>query len=331
MRRRDFIVLSGGAAGLSLLRPRAARAQQLALPVVGVINGGSADGSARSAAAFRKGLSETGSVEGQNVSVEYHWMEGRYDRMPALVADLVRRQVAVIATPGSDLAALAAKAATATIPIVFGVSEDPVQQGLVTSLARPGGNATGINWFVGEVVAKRLRLLHDLVPKAVRVAVLVNPTNISLAESTIRDVQQAASTMGLQIRILNATTIGEIEAAFAAFAHERPDALFVGPDAFFNSRRVQFATLTARDRIPAAYGTRDAVEAGGLMSYGTDLADMFRQVGVYTGQILKGAKPADLPVLQSTKFVFAINLQTARALGIEVPSGLLSITDEVVE
>jgi putative ABC transport system substrate-binding protein len=331
MRRRDFIALSGGAAAAALLHPSATHAQQPALPVVGLINGGSPDTAARSAAAFRQGLSETGSVEGQSVSVEYHWLEGRYDRMPALVADLVRRQVAVIATPGSDLAARAAKAATATIPIVFGVSEDPVQQGLVTSLARPGGNATGINWFVGEVAAKRLRLLHDLVPKAVRVAVLVNPTNVSLAESTIRDVQQAASTMGLQIRILNASTIGEIEAAFAAFAHERPDALFVGPDAFFNSRRVQFATLTARDRIPAAYGTRDAVEAGGLMSYGTDLADMFRQVGVYTGKILKGAKPADLPVLQSTKFEFAINLQTARALGIAVPSDVLSIADEVIE
>jgi putative ABC transport system substrate-binding protein len=331
MRRRKIIALLGAGAASSLLRPRATHAQQPALPVVGLINGGSPDTAARSAAAFRQGLSETGSVEGQSVSVEYHWLVGRYDRMPAVVADLVRRQVAVIATPGSDLAALAAKAATATIPIVFGVSEDPVQQGLVTSLAHPGGNATGINWFAGEVVAKRLRLLHDLVPKAVRIAVLVNPANASLAGSTIKDVQQAASSMGLQIRILNASTIGEIEAAFAAFAHERPDALFVGPDAFFNSRRVQFATLTARDRIPAAYGTRDAVEAGGLMSYGTDLADMFRQVGVYTGKILKGAKPADLPVLQSTKFEFVINLQTARALGIEVPSGLLSIADEVVE
>jgi putative ABC transport system substrate-binding protein len=329
--RRAVLTTLGGAAASSLLRPGVARAQQQAMPVVGLINGGSPDTAARSAAAFRKGLGETGSVEGQNVSVEYHWLEGQYDRMPTLVADLVRRQVAVIATPGSDLAALAAKAATATIPIVFGVSEDPVRRGLVTSLARPGGNATGINWFVQEVVAKRLRLLHDLVPKAVRVAVLVNPSNISIAESTLRDVQDAAPTIGLQIQTLNAATIGEIDAAFASFAHERPDALFVGPDAFFNSRRVQFATLTARDRIPAAYGTRDAVEAGGLMSYGTDLADMFRQVGVYTGRILKGAKPADLPVLQSTKFVFAINLQTARALGIEVPSGLLSIADEVIE
>jgi putative tryptophan/tyrosine transport system substrate-binding protein len=326
--RRQFISVLGGAV---VVWPLAARAQQPPMPVVGFINGASADTSARNAAAFRKGLNETGYVEGQNVTVEYHWLEGQYDRMPALVADLVRRQVAVIATPGSDLAALAAKAATATIPIVFGVSEDPVQQGLVASLARPGGNATGINWFVEEVVAKRLRLLHDLVPKAVRVAVLVNPTNVSLAESTTREVQDAAPTIGLQIQILNAKTIGEIDAAFAAFARERPDALFVAPDAFFNSRRVQFATLTARDRIPAAYTTRDAVEAGGLMSYGTDIADMFRQVGAYTGQILKGAKPADLPVLQSTKFDFVINLQTARALGIEVPQAVLSITDEVIE
>ena len=328
MRRREFItILGAGAASW----PLAVRAQQPALPVVGLINGGAPDTGARNVAAFRKGLNETGSVEGQNVSVEYHWLEGRYDRMPALVADLVRRQVAVIATPGSDLAALAAKAATATIPIVFGVSEDPVRRGLVTSLARPGGNATGINWFVQEVVAKRLRLLHDLVPKAVRIAVLVNPANPSIAESTLRDVQQAASTLGLQILILNASAIGDIDAAFSSFAHERPDALFVGPDAFFSSRRVQFATLTARDRIPTAYTTRDAVEAGGLMSYGTDIADMYRQVGVYTGQILKGAKPADLPVLQSTKFEFVINLQTARALGIEVPSGLLLIADEVIE
>ena len=325
--RRQFISALGGA----IAWPLAARAQQPALPVVGFINGGSADATARYVAAFRKGLNETGYVEGQNVTVEYHWLEGQYDRLPALVADLVRRRVAVIATPGSAPAALAAKAATATIPIVFGVGEDPVQLGLVASLARPGGNATGINFFVQEVVAKRLRLLHDLVPKAVRVAVLVNPANASSAETTLREVQEAAPTIGLQIQILNATTIGEIDAAFAALARERPDALFVAPDAFFTSRRVQFATLTARDRIPAAYANRDFVAAGGLMSYGTDLADMFRQVGVYTGNILKGAKPADLPVLQSTKFEFVINLQTARALGIEVPPGLLAIADEVIE
>jgi putative tryptophan/tyrosine transport system substrate-binding protein len=331
MRRREVIALFGGAAGSSLLRPRAAHAQQPALPVVGFINGGSADASAPRAAAFRKGLNETGIVEGRNVMVEYHWLEGPYDRLPALVADLVRRRVAVIATPAFTAAALAAKAATTTIPIVFGVGDDPVRLGLVASLARPGGNATGINTFVNEVVAKRLALLHDLVPKAVRIAVLVNPANASIAESTLRDVQQAAPTIGLQIRILNATTIGEIDVAFATFARERPDALFVAPDGFFVSRAVQFATLTARDKIPAAYANREIVAAGGLMSYGTDIADSFRQVGVYTGRVLKGEKPADLPVQQLTKFEFALNLQTARALGIEVPPGVLSIADEVIE
>jgi len=255
---------------------------------------------------------------------------GNYDRLQALLADLVRRQVAVIAAPGS-VPALAAKAATTTIPIVFGVGEDPVQLGLVSSLARPGGNATGINFFANEVIAKRLRLLHDLVPKADRVAVLVNPTNASAAESTLQAVQQAAPTIGLQTQILNASTIGEIDAAFAALARERPDALFVGPDAFFTSRAVQFATLTARERIPAAYAVRELVAAGGMMSYGTDLVEVGHQVGIYTGSILKGAKPTDLPVLQSTKFVFAINLQTARALGIEVPQAVLSIADEVIE
>jgi putative tryptophan/tyrosine transport system substrate-binding protein len=327
MRRREFITLIGGAAAW----PIVARAQQPAMPVIGFINAGSADGSVHYVVAFRKGLNETGYIEGQNVTVEYHWLEGQNDRAPALVADLVRRQVAVIATPASTSAALAAKAATATIPVVFGVPEDPVKLGLVASLARPGGNVTGNNFFNTEVIAKRLRLLHDLVPKAVRVAVVVNPSNAVLTETTLRAVQEAAPTIGLQIQILNASTIGEIDAAFAALARERPDALFVAPDAFFASRRVQFATLTARDRIPASYSVRELVAAGGLMSYGTDLADMFRQVGVYTGRILKGAKPADLPVLQSTKFEFVINLQTARALGIEVPPGVLSIADEVIE
>jgi ABC-type uncharacterized transport system substrate-binding protein len=281
-------------------------------------------------AAFRKGLNETGYVEGQNVAVEYHWLEGQFDRLPALVADLVRRRVAVIATT-INAGALAAKAATTTIPIVFGVGEDPVRLGLVASLARPGGNATGINRFLQEVTAKRLRLLHELVPKDVRIAVLVNPANGPVAESTLREVQEAALTIGLQTQILNATTIGEIDAVFATLARERPDALFVAADTFFISRRVQFATLTAVHRIPAAYGQREYVEVGGLMSYGTDLAETQRQVGAYTGRILKGAKPADLPVVQSTKFEFVINLQTARALGIEVPPGLLSIADEVIE
>ena len=282
-------------------------------------------------AAFRKGLNETGYVEGQNVTVEYHWLDGQYDRLPPLMADLVRRRVAVIATPGSNPAALAAKAATTTIPIVFGVGEDPVKLGLVASLARPGGNATGINFFVAEVAAKRLGLLHDLVPKAVRIAVLVNPANASSAEATLRDIPEAARAIGLQIQVLNASTSREIEAAFATLVRDRADALFVAPDGFFISRRVQFATLATRHGIPAAYSSREDVEAGGLMSYGTDGLDMFRQVGVYTGQILKGAKPADLPVLQSTKFEFVINLQTARALGIEVPNSIQLLADEVIE
>jgi putative ABC transport system substrate-binding protein len=327
MRRREFFTLLGGAAAW----PNRARAQQPATPVVALINGGSADSNARTVAAFRNGLNETGYVEGKSATVEYHWLEGQYDRLPALVADLLRRRVAVIATPASTQAALAAKAATATIPIVFGVGQDPVQLGLVASLARPGGNATGINAFVNEVVAKRLRLLHDLLPRAVRIAVLVNPALATTAASTLREAQESAPTLGLQIHVLNASTIGEIDAAFATFARERPDALFVATDGFFTSRRGQFATLTARDKIPAAYPERDTVAAGGLMSYGTDVADMWRQVGVYTGSILKGAKPADLPVAQSTKFEFVINLQTARALGIEVPPGVLAIADEVID
>jgi putative ABC transport system substrate-binding protein len=327
MRRREFISLLGGA---SVTWPLAARAQQ-AMPVVGFIGGGSAEADAPFAAAFRKGLSETGYVDSQNVTVEYHWLEGRYDSVPALVADLVRRKVTVIATPATPVAALAAKAATATIPIVFSAPGDPVQLGLVASFARPGGNVTGINYFSSELVAKRLRLLHDLVPKAVRIAVLVNPANALTAEPTLREVQEAAHTIGLQIQIFNAKTIDEIDAAFATLANERPDALFVGGDAFFFSRREQIATLAAREKIPAIYASSDAAAAGGLMSYSTDLADVLRQVGVYTGRVLEGEKPADMPVLQQTKFVFTINLKAARALGIEVPPAVLSIADEVIE
>ena len=327
MKRRDLIAGLGGAA---VAWPLAARSQQLALPMVGSINAGSADASVDRVRAFRKGLSETGHVEGQNVTVEYHWLEGQYDRLPALIADLVRRRVAVIATSG-DVVALAAKAATATIPIVFGVGQDPVKLGLVTSLARPGGNATGINFFFQEVVAKRLGLLHELVPQADRIAVLVNPANPTVAETTLRGVQEAARTLGLELQLLNASTSREIDTVFAGLAHERPDALFVGPDPLFVSRRVQFVTLTARDGIPAVYPDRDTVAAGGLMSYGTDLADVSRQVGVYTGSILKGAKPADLPVQQSIRFELVINLQTARALGLTVPPALLSIADDVIE
>jgi ABC-type uncharacterized transport system substrate-binding protein len=327
MRRREFITVLGGAAAW----PLAARAQQAALPVVGLVSSRSAEASTRHLAAFQKGLNEAGYVEGRNVTVEYHLLNGRYDRLSPVMADLVRRRAAVIATPGSNPAALAAKAATTTIPIVFGVGDDAVRMGLVDSLARPGGNATGINFFLAELLAKRLGLLHELVPKAVRIAVFVNPGNSSTAEATLRDIPEAARAIGLQIQILNASTNREIEAAFATVVRDRADALFVTPDGFFVSRGVQFATLAARHGIPTAHATRDEVEAGGLMSYGTNPADMYRQVGVYTGQILKGAKPADLPVLQSTKFEFVINMQTARALGLEVPPQLLASVDEVIE
>ena len=327
MKRREFITLLGCAAAW----PLAARAQQPTMPVVGLINLGTPDAMARYVAAFRNALSEAGYVEGQNVTVEYHWLEGQYDRLPALMADLVRRHVAIIATPGGTPAALAAKAATTTIPIVFGVAENPVKLGLVVNLARPGGNATGVNFFLGEVVAKRLGLLHDLVPKAVRIAVLVNPANAPTAEATLRDIPEAARAIGLQIQVLNATTTPEIDAAFATIVRDRADALFVAPDAFFAARRGQLATLAARDRVPTSCANREMVEAGLLMSYGTNIVDMFRQVGIYTGNILKGDKPAELPVLQSTKFEFVINLQTARALGLEVPNALQLLADEVIE
>jgi putative ABC transport system substrate-binding protein len=307
-----------------------ARAQQAAMPVVGFIRDGSAEGNAGFAAAFRKGLAESGYVEGQNVKVEYHWLEGKYDRLPALLADLVNRRVAVIATPGS-VPTLAAKAATTTIPIVFGVGEHPVRLGLVTSLARPGGNVTGVNFFVTELLTKRLRLLHEMVPQAVRIAVLVNPGNVGTADPTVREVESAAPSMGLQVQVLKADTAGEIDAAFATIAQDHLEALFVAPDALFVSRRAQLASLAARERIPATYSIRDQVEAGGLMSYGVDLSDVHRQIGVYSGNILKGARPADLPVLQSTKFEFVINLLTAKALGLSISAGLLSIADEVIE
>ena len=327
MRRRQFIAGLGAAAAASMV----AQAQQAAIPVVGYLSARSPSLGSDFVAAFLKGLSEAGYVEGRNVTVEYHWLEGQFDRLPALMADLVRSRAAVIATPATPPAAIAAKAATATIPIVFGVSEDPVKLGLVPSLARPGGNVTGVNSLAQEVNAKRLALLHELVPKAVRVAVLVNPANATNAETTLRDMHEAARAIGLEIQVFNASTSREIEATFAALARERPDALFVAGDGFFASRRVQFATLAARERIPATYGDRDQVTAGGLMSYGTNIPDSFRQVGVYTGIILKGTKPADLPVVQATKFEFVINLQTARLLGVEVPPQLLAIADEVIE
>jgi putative ABC transport system substrate-binding protein len=327
--RREFIAGLGSAAAW----PVVARAQQPALPVVALLRTVSADGDEGYVAAFRKGLSETGYVEGQNVMIEYHWLGGQFDRLPALLADLVRRRVAVIATPNNTAGSIAAKAATATIPIVFGVGEDPVKLGLVASLARPGGNATGINYFSLEVNAKRLALVRELVPNAVRVAVLLNPANGPIAETTLRDVQEAAPTIGLQIRVLNASTSREIDAAFAVLAHQRPDALFVAADPFFTSLRgrVQIATLAARDRIPAVYSLRDCVITGGLMSYGTNVADRYRQVAIYTGRILKGDKPADLPVVQPTKFELVINLTTARALGLTIPETLLATADEVIQ
>ena len=327
MKRREFITLLGGAA----VWPFAARAQQ-PTPIVGLVTGRSADASPRDVAAFRKGLNETGYFEGQNVAIEYRWADGRYDRLSELAADLVHRRVSVIATPGTTAAALAAKAATTTIPIVFGSGDDPVKLGLVSSLARPGGNLTGINFFSIETVAKRLGLLHELVPKAARIAVLVNPANTPIAEVMLRDIPAAARAIGLQIQVLNASTSREIDAAFATIVRDRADALFIAPDGFFTSRRIQLATLAARERLPTSCSNRVMAEAGLLMSYGTDTADMWRQVGVYTGQILNGAKPADLPVSQLTKFELVINVQTARTIGLdEVPNSIQLLADEVIE
>jgi ABC-type uncharacterized transport system substrate-binding protein len=325
--RREFITLIGGAA---VAWPLAARAQQPA-PIVGLVTGRSADASPRDVAAFHKGLNETGYFEGRNVAIEYRWAEGRYDRLSELAADLVQRRVSVIATPGTTAAALAAKAATTKIPIVFGVGDDPVKLGLVASLARPGGNLTGINFFSAETVAKRLGLLHELVPKAVRIAVLINPANAPQTEVMLRDIPAAARAIGLQIQVLNASTSREIDAAFATIVRDRADALFIAPDSLFTSRRIQLATLAARERMPTSCSNRVMAEGGLLMSYGTDTADMWRQVGVYTGQILKGAKPADLPALQLTKFELVINAQTARTIGLEVPNSIQLLADEVIE
>ncbi len=328
LKRREFITLLGGAA---VAWPIVARAQQPAMPVVGIINAGAPETSVSRVTAFRQGLGELGYVEGQNVTIEYRWAEGRYDRYPEMVADLIRRKASVIATGASAPAAFAAKAATASIPIVFGVGEDPVRLGLVASLARPGGNATGVNFFTAEVAAKRLELLRELAPGTTRVAVLVNPANAWSAESTERDVQAAAPALGLQVQMLNAGTIREIDTAYASLVRERAEALVVAGDGFFNSRRVQLAMLAVRHAIPTTYSVRDYPEAGGLISYGTSFTDTFRQIGIYCGRILKGAKPADLPVLQSTKFELVINMQAARMLGIEVPPMLLARADEVIE
>jgi putative ABC transport system substrate-binding protein len=327
VRRREFITLLGGAAAAW---PLTARAQQAAMPVIGVLDARSPGTTENSLRAFREGLKDTGYIAGENVALEYRWAEDQIDRLPALAADLVQRRATVIAAI-SPTAALAAKAAIATIPIVFIVNEDPVRLGLVASLARPGGNLTGINILTAEVTAKRLDLLRELMPSATRVGVLVNPVNATNTETTLREMAAAARTTGLQVKVLNASTSREIEAAFASLLHERPDALFVGAEPYFYSRRVQLAVLAASHRLPAIYSQRDFVVAGGLMSYGTNIADAFRQIGVYAGRILKGTKPADLPVVQASKFELVINLPTARALGLEVPPMLLARADEVIE
>jgi putative ABC transport system substrate-binding protein len=326
MKRREFITLLGGAA----VWPLAARAQQPAMPVIGVLSTTSDTVTPR-LAAFRGGLAEIGYVEGQNVAIDSRSADGQLDRFPALAADLVRRQVSLIAVLGSTAAALAAKAATQTIPIVFGVPQDPVKLGLVASLPRPDGNATGINFFAAEVMAKRLGLLRELVPAAARIAVLVNPANIGRVALTRTELEPAARVLGLQVQFYDASTNPEIDAAYATLVRERPDALFVSSDTFFTSRRVQLISLAARHALPASYPVREFVEAGGLMSYGTSLAEAHRQVGVYSGRILKGEKPADLPVVQASKFELIINLQTAKLLGLTVPPTLLTTADQVIE
>jgi putative ABC transport system substrate-binding protein len=326
--RRKLIALLGSAA---VAWPLATRAQQAATPVVGFLNIQSPEGYAEPLRGFRQGLSEAGFVEGRNVAIEYRWADNQIDRLPALAAELVRRQAAVIAATGGPPSAAAAKAATTKIPVVFIVGEDPVKLGLVASLARPGGNLTGINFFSVELAAKRLELLRELVPGAARVAVLVNPAEAAVTETTVRDVQAAARGMGLQIRVVNTGNSREIVAAFATLASERPDAIFIGPGSFLISRRVQLAHLATRHAIPVVYPGRDYADVGGLMSYGPSLTDAYRQVGVYVGRILKGAKPSDLPVLQPSKFDLIINAETARMLGLTVPPSLIAIADEVIE
>jgi ABC-type uncharacterized transport system substrate-binding protein len=325
VRRREFITLLGGAAAV---RPVAARAQQASMPVVGFLDPTSPDTFAHRLVGFRQGLKETGYIEGENVAIVYRFAENQIDRLPELAADLVHRQVAVIATLANG--ALAAKMATKTTPIVFLLAEDPVKVGLVASLARPGGNLTGINFLSAELAAKRLELVRELLPAATDVCMLVNPTGPN-SESTLRDAQSAARAIGLKIQVLNAGTSREINVAFATFVRERPDALFIDIDPFFTSRRVQLVHLASHHRVPATYPGRQFAEIGGLVSYGSNLTDAWRQVGVYTGRILKGAKPSDLPVVQSTKFELVLNAETARTLGLEVPPTLLARADEVIE
>jgi putative tryptophan/tyrosine transport system substrate-binding protein len=327
LKRREFITLLGGAAAAW---PLVASAQQPKMPVVGFLNPTSPEPNVDRLRAFRQGLKEAGYVEGENVKIEYRWAENQVDRLPMLAAELVRQRVNVIATTGGEEVALAAKAATMTIPILFGVSEDPVPSGLVASHSRPGGNATGVNFLITELGSKQLGLLHELIPAAARVGLLVNPKSRT-TERAIRDVTAAASAIGLQVDIVQTSDSREIESAFGTLVHNKADALVVGPDPFFASRRLQLAILAARHVLPVVYNVREYAEAGGLMSYGTNVRDAYRQIGVYVGRILKGAKPADLPVVQSSKFELVINLPTARALGIEVPPNLLARADEVIE
>jgi putative ABC transport system substrate-binding protein len=327
MQRRKFIKLLGGAA---VTWPLAARAQQSAMPVIGFLYAASGLASEKRLAAFGQGLAETGYTEGQNVSILKTGADGKFDRLPSLVADLIRRQVNVIVVPQSSVAAIAAHDATKVIPIIFSVTVDPVRLGLVASLSRPGGNATGVNSFSSELSAKRLGLLRELLPNSKAVALLFNPATPA-NEAAVREVHASAATLGLQIRVVNASTSGEIDLAFATLARERPDALLVINDPLFTSRNTQIVLLAARHTIPAMLTQREYAELGGLMSYGTNTADAYRQIGVYTGRVLKGAKPADLPVVQSSKFEFVINLQAAKALGLEIPPTLLARADEVIE